>query len=221
MHTWIKFCGTTSIADALASVAAGADALGFIFAPSQRQVTPESAQAIIKELPAGVERIGIFMDENLDAIRRIAEETGLTGVQLHGNESTEFVAQLKGRPVAERHLRVIKTVIMNGDFHLQLERFVTASCPPDAILLDSGAGSGRTFDWRGVRSFLTGTEMKFIVAGGLNPENVSSAMRIFRAYGMDVVSGVESLPGKKDPEKLKAFVAAVRNAEKEPWAAQR
>jgi phosphoribosylanthranilate isomerase len=220
MQTWIKFCGTTSLTDALASVEAGADALGFIFAQSKRQITPELAGEIISHLPAKIERIGIFMDENLDIIRRIAEETGLTGVQLHGRESTEFVAQLKAQHVGGRQLRVIKTVIMNGDFHLQLERFVTASSPPDAILLDSGAGSGTTFDWRGVRSFLTGTEMKFIVAGGLNPENVSAAMRMLHSYGVDVVSGIESLPGKKDPEKLKAFVAAVRNAEKEAWAAQ-
>lgn len=220
MRTWIKFCGTTSLVDALASAEAGADALGFIFAPSKRQIAPQLAGEIISQLPAEIERIGIFMDENLDTIRRIAEDTGLTGVQLHGGESTEFVAQLKAEPVAERRFRVIKTVIMNGDFHLQLEKFVTASPSADAILLDSGAGSGQTFEWRGVRSFLTGTEMKFIVAGGLNPENVSGAMRMFHPYGVDVVSGVESLPGKKDPEKLKAFVEAVRNAEKEAWAAQ-
>ena len=220
MRTWIKFCGTTSLADALASVEAGADALGFIFAPSKRQVTPKLARQIISQLPAEIERIGIFMDEDLDTIARIAEETGLTGVQLHGGESTELVAQLKAEPVPEHRLRVIKTVIMNGDFHLQLEKFVTAAQLPDAILLDSGAGSGKTFDWRGVRSFLTGMEMRFIVAGGLNPENVSAAMRMFHPYGVDVVSSVETLPGKKDPEKLKAFVAAVRNAEKEAWAAQ-
>jgi phosphoribosylanthranilate isomerase len=220
MRTWIKFCGTTSLADALASAEAGADALGFIFAPSKRRITPDAGRQIIHGLSAGIERIGIFMDESLDTIRRIAEETGLTGVQLHGNESTEFVAQLKAEPVGGRQLRVIKTVIMDGDFHLQLEKFVTASSPPDAILLDSGAGSGRTFDWRGVRSFLTGTEMKFIVAGGLNPENVSAAMRMFHSYGVDVVSGVENAPGKKDPEKLKTFVAAVRNAEKQTWALQ-
>lgn len=220
MRTWIKFCGTTSIADALASVEAGADALGFIFAPSKRQVTLDSAREIITELPAHIDRIGVFMDESPDTIRRIAGVTGLTGVQLHGSEPTEFVAQLKAESVGGRHLRVIKTVIMDGDFHLQLETFVTSSTPPDAILLDSGAGSGRTFDWRGVRSFLTGTEMKFIVAGGLNPENVIAAMRMFRPYGVDVVTGVENVPGKKDPEKLKAFVAAVRNAEKQAWAAQ-
>lgn len=220
MRTWIKFCGTTSLADALASAEAGAGALGFIFAPSKRQVRPDAARQIIKDLPSSIERIGIFMNESLDTIRRIAEETGLTGVQLHGNEPAESVARLKAEPVGGHHLRVIKTVIMNGDFHLQLEKFVTAASPPDAILLDSGAGSGKTFDWCGVRSFLTGTEMKFIVAGGLNPENVSVALRMFHPYGVDVVSGVETSPGKKDPEKLKAFVAAVRNAEKEAWAAQ-
>jgi phosphoribosylanthranilate isomerase len=220
MRTWIKFCGTTSLADALASIETGADALGFIFAPSKRQVTPEPVREIIRGLPAGIERIGVFMDEKLDTVRKIAELAGLTGVQLHGNEPTEFVAQLKAELVGRRRLRVIKTVIMNGDFHLQLEKFITASSPPDAILLDSGAGSGRTFDWRGVRSFLTGTEMKFIVAGGLNAANVGTAMRMFHPYGVDVVSGVESSPGKKDPEKLNAFVAAVRNAEKEAWAAQ-
>lgn len=220
MRTWIKFCGTTSLADALASIEAGADALGFIFAPSKRQIMPDLAGQIISQLPGGIERIGIFMNESLDTIQRIAKDAGLTGVQLHGGESTEFVAQLKAKPVADCRLRVIKTVIMNGDFHLQLQRFVTASSGPDAILLDSGAGSGQTFEWRVVRSFLTGTEMKFIVAGGLNPENVSAAMRMFHPYGVDVVSGVETVPGKKDPEKLKAFVAAVRNAEKEAWAAQ-
>ena len=121
---------------------------------------------------------------------------------------------------AAAKLRVIKTVIMEGDFHLDLEKFVMADSPPDAILLDSGAGSGEMFDWRGVRPFLTGTEMRFIVAGGLTPENVGGALRMFHPWGLDVVSGVESEPGRKDPEKLKAFVAAVRNAEKQSWAAQ-
>jgi phosphoribosylanthranilate isomerase len=117
-------------------------------------------------------------------------------------------------------VRVIKTVVIDPDFHLRLEGFLNAFSRPDAILLDSGAGSGQAFEWRGVRSFVTGTDMAFIVAGGLNPENVGMALRMFRPCGVDVVSGVESEPGKKDPEKLKAFVAAVRNAEKETWAAQ-
>ena len=220
MRTWIKFCGTTSLSDALASVEAGADALGFIFAPSKRQITAEKAQEIIRGLPAGVDRVGVFVNEREDRIREIAEAVGLSSVQLHGSESPDFVARLKSETHAGRRLGVVKTVVIEGDFHLQLERLVTAALPPDSILLDSGAGSGRTFDWRGVRPFLTGTEMRFIVAGGLTPENVSLALQMFRPFGVDVVSGVESAPGKKDPEKLHAFVAAVRNAEKEAWAAQ-
>jgi phosphoribosylanthranilate isomerase len=220
MRTWIKLCGTTSIGDAIASIEAGADALGFIFAPSKRRITPERAQEIIRELPQNVERIGVFVDESVERIRAIRDQAGLSAVQLHGNESPEFVANLKSGGGAEHELRVIKTVILSGDFHLELEKFVMASTPPDAILLDSGAGSGMTFDWRGVRSFLTGTEMRFIVAGGLTPENVAGALRIFHPWGVDVVSGIEQEPGRKDPEKMKAFVAAVRNAEKESWAAQ-
>lgn len=220
MRTWIKFCGTTSLGDAVASAKAGADALGFIFAPSKRQVTAGKAQEIIRELPETIERVGVFVDESEDTIREIAQTAALSMVQLHGNESSELIGRLKSEPAAGRTLRVIKTVLIRDDFHLELEKLVNATAPPDAILLDSGAGSGRTFDWRGVRPFLTGTEMRFIVAGGLTPENVPLALRMFRPFGVDVVSGVESSPGKKDPEKLKAFVAAVRNAEKETWAAQ-
>ncbi|HEX5432983.1 MAG TPA: phosphoribosylanthranilate isomerase [Candidatus Angelobacter sp.] len=220
MRTWIKFCGTTSLADALASVEAGADALGFIFAPSKRQITPEKAREIIRELPESIERVGVFVDESADTICEIVKTAALTMVQLHGNESPEFIARFQSGPVGAHKLRVIKTVVVRGDFHLELEKFVNAASPPDAILLDSGAGSGRVFDWRGVRPFLTGTEMRFIVAGGLDPSNVSEALAMFRPFGVDVVSGVETAPGKKDPVKLQAFVAAVRNAEKESWAAR-
>jgi phosphoribosylanthranilate isomerase len=214
MKTWIKFCGTTSLADALASIEAGADALGFVFAPSKRQIALEQAKLIIPGLESRVERIGVFADEYADRVRAIVQAAELTMVQLHGSESPQYVAELKDIEVHGSKLRVIKTVLMSGDFHLELEKFVVAPRPPDAILLDSGAGSGRTFDWRGVRSFLTGTDMKFIVAGGLNSGNVEHAIGFFHPWGVDVVSGVESEPGRKDPEKLKAFVAAVRNAEK-------
>jgi phosphoribosylanthranilate isomerase len=220
MRTWIKFCGTTSLEDAKASVEAGADALGFIFAPSKRQITPEKAQEIIHGVAEKVERVGVFMDENADKICQIASKVGLTAVQLHGNESAEFITQLKSERLPKRGLRVIKTMVIDGDFRLRLERFLSDASRADAILLDSGAGSGQAFDWRRVQSVLTGRGMHFIVAGGLNTENVGMALRTLHPYGVDVVSGVESAPGKKDPAKLKSFVAAVRNAEKEAWAAQ-
>jgi phosphoribosylanthranilate isomerase len=220
MQTWIKFCGTTSLEDAMASIEAGADALGFIFAPSKRQITPEKAREIIRRLPESIERVGVFVNESADTIRDILLKANLTTVQLHGSESEELIKQVKSEQWEGRNLRVIKTIVVDGDFHLRLERFLAASSRPDAILLDSGAGSGQAFQWRGVRSFLTETDMRFIVAGGLNSENVGAALHMFRPYGVDVVSGVESAPGKKDPEKLKSFVTAVRNAEKEAWAAQ-
>jgi phosphoribosylanthranilate isomerase len=220
MRTWIKFCGTTSLEDAMASIDAGADALGFIFAPSKRRIAPEKAQEIVRGLTGNIERVGVFVDESADRICEIVSKVGLSAVQLHGSESARFVAQLKSQCLEAPSVRVIKTVVIEGDFQLRLKEFLNASSRPDAILLDSGAGTGQAFEWQGVQSSISGTEMQFIVAGGLSPQNVGMALRMFRPYGVDVVSGVESAPGKKDPEKLSAFVAAVRNAEKEAWAAQ-
>lgn len=220
VQTWIKFCGTTSIADALASVEAGADALGFIFAESKRRVTPGDAGEIIRQLPQTIERVGVFVNETVENILAIAAETGLTAAQLHGSESPEVVGALQSAALHGRRLRVIKTVLVDDGFHRNLERICNAVPAPDSILLDSGAGSGKTFDWSGVRGFLKGRDMRLIVAGGLTPENAADAVRAFRPWGVDVVTGVEREPRRKDPEKLKAFIAAVRRAENELWAAQ-
>jgi phosphoribosylanthranilate isomerase len=213
MRTWIKICGTTSLEDALSSIAAGADALGFIFAPSKRRVSPEQAQEIIGRLPREVERIGVFMDSGAAEIGRIAGEVELTGIQMHGEESpAEVYAWL---PEGRRdRMRRIKTALVQQNFDRSLENISGPHDRVDAWLLDSGAGSGKTFDWHTVRAQLGERKGKFIIAGGLTPENVGGAIRIFKPWGVDVVSGVEREPGRKDPEKLKAFVAAVRRAEK-------
>jgi phosphoribosylanthranilate isomerase len=211
MHTWIKICGTTSLEDAVASVAAGADALGFIFAPSKRRVTAAQASEIVRRLPQEIERVGIFVDESADVINATVEQMGLTAVQLHGNESPEFVASLlKDRG---RSIRVIKTVLVDDNFEARLARFSRQNEQGGPILLDSGSGSGKTFDWERVRQRLAGRATRFIIAGGLNVENVQQAVRTFTPWGVDVVSGVEREPGRKDSEKLKEFVAAVRKAE--------
>jgi len=213
MHTWIKICGTTSLEDARASVAAGADALGFIFTPSKRRITPAQAREIVRQLPEKVERVGIFVDESADVIHTTVEQAGLTAVQLHGNESPEFVAGLlKDRgPVGA--IRVIKTVLVDDNFEARLAQFSGDNKHAGPILLDSGSGSGKTFDWERVKHRLTGNGARFIIAGGLSAENVGQAVSTFTPWGVDVVSGVEREPGQKDPEKLKAFVAAVRKAE--------
>ena len=214
MRTWIKICGTTSLEDALSSIEAGADALGFIFAESKRRVTPEQAQAIIRELPRKVEKIGVFMNAGAKEIGHVVKRVKLTGIQMHGDGDNPAEVY-RCLPLMRRDaMRKIKTVIVplafgrTFDFHAGRPRVV------DTWLLDSGAGSGQTFDWSIASWQLAGRgQRQFIIAGGLTPENVREAMRLFRPWGVDVVTGVEREPGRKDPEKLKAFVAAVRKAE--------
>lgn len=214
MRTWIKICGTTSVEDALASVEAGADALGFIFASSPRRVTPQKAQGIIRELPSSVERIGVFLNEDVEQIRKTVMEVDLTGIQLHGNE---IVSEVFSKLPEDRRnsLRIVKSIKANDGFEKNLDSAVAALEPVDAWLFDPGAGSGKTFDWKSARARLGDRQGRFILAGGLSAQNVEEAIKIFIPWGVDVVSGVEKEPGRKDHEKLKAFVAAVRKADLE------
>lgn len=213
MHTWIKICGTTSLEDALSSIEAGADALGFIFAPSKRRVSTEQAQKIISQLPGKVERIGVFLDADAMKIRQVVSEVDLTGIQMHGEG--DFPAEVYSYLPADRRdrLRKMKTVLIQEAFEIRFDAYAAVAGVVDTWLFDSGAGSGQTFDWKSARAQLGNRQGQFVVAGGLNPENVGDAMRAFRPWGVDVVTGVEREPGHKDPEKLKAFVAAVRKAE--------
>jgi len=212
MKTWIKFCGTTSLEDALAAIDAGADALGFIFAPSKRRVTMEQAREIMRGIPERVDRIGVFLDESPEQIQRNLAELDLTGGQLHGNESAGDLSSRLGEE-RRKNLRIIKTILVKDDFVAELKSLEAAKDTVDAWLLDSGAGSGRAFDWHTVRTQLGDRKARFIIAGGLHPENVGEAMKVFTPWGVDAVSGVEREPGRKDPEKMRAFVAAVRKAE--------
>lgn len=213
MPTWIKICGTTSIEDALASVEAGANALGFIFAASRRRVSYQQAHEIARQLPGNIERIGVFVNESAKTIRETVEQVGLTAVQLHGEETPEFIAGLFGPQYGGRQARVIKTILANDNFTTNLDRFCQDDKLMDSFLIDSGSGSGKTFDWHAAHAVIGGYAFRFIIAGGLNPENVGAAVKKFSPWGVDVVSGVEQSPGRKDPEKLKQFVSAVRKAE--------
>jgi phosphoribosylanthranilate isomerase len=213
MRTWIKICGTTCVEDALQSIEAGADALGFIFARSKRQTTPEQAQRIIHKLPRQVERIGVFLDAGAREICRIVNEVDLTGIQMHGEGDFPPEVYSYLPPDRRDSLRKIKTVIVQEAYETRMDAYTAAAGAVDTWLFDSGAGSGRTFDWRAARAQLGERRGQFVIAGGLTPENISEAMRQFRPWGVDVVTGVERGPGRKDPEKLRAFVAAVRSAE--------
>lgn len=214
MRTWIKFCATTSIEDAAASVDAGADALGFVFAPGKRRVTPEQARDIAAGIPPHVERIGVFQDEPADLIRAIVDQVGLTGVQLHGKESPEFTRGLFDRLPRRPKIGIIKTIIVGANLAEKLSAAESYGESVDCFLLDSGAGSGKTFEWQKAKEALGHFPRRIIIAGGLNPENAGEAVKRFSPWGVDVVTGVERQPGRKDPEKLKAFVAAVRKAER-------
>jgi phosphoribosylanthranilate isomerase len=215
MRTWIKICGTTSVSDAMASIEAGADALGFIFAPSKRQITPEAAQEIIEQLPPGVEKIGVFMDAGAHGIADVVRRVQVTGIQMHGEG--DFPPEVYSYLPAQRRdfMRKIKTVIVQQGFEYRLHELTAVDGVVDALLLDSGAGSGKTFDWQSASERVSDRREKFIIAGGLSPENVGEAVKLFRPWGVDVVSGVEESPGRKATQKLKAFVAAVRKAESE------
>jgi indole-3-glycerol phosphate synthase / phosphoribosylanthranilate isomerase len=202
----VKICGITSVEDARAAVAAGADAIGLVFWPrSPRAVDVATARAIAAVLPPFVLRVGVFVDAPEEEMRRIADEVGLDLVQLHGDETPEAVAR------APR--RAVKAIRVGPGF--RPEEALRYGGAAAALLLDTrlngGApgGTGQAFDWSLVRPVREGTSF-LLLAGGLTPENVRQAIAQVRPDGVDVSSGVESAPGRKDPAKVRAFVDAVR-----------
>jgi len=222
MSIWIKICGNTSLEDARLAIMADADAVGFVFAPSPRQVTVSEVAAIVTHLASPVEKIGVFVDAPFDEIYEAVRVCGLTGVQLHSAAGPEMPAKLHARLGPD--LRVLRVVHFDPD---AAERMIAeieqhARDPHvSAVLLDSRTatavgGTGATFDWAIARKLLfkdAKARKRLIVAGGLNPENVAEAIARLRPSGVDVVSGVEAAPGRKDPVKVREFVARARAAE--------
>jgi phosphoribosylanthranilate isomerase len=215
MSIWIKICANTSLMDARLAVEAGADAVGFVFAPSPRRVTVEEVAAIAPHLGDSVEKIGVFVDADGEFISAAIERAGLTGVQLHSGSGEHLAAELRQR--FGRELRILQVVHFGADA-AELEAALGHS-NLDGILVDSRTsyaigGTGIAFDWeaasRGV--FKDRGDKKMIAAGGLNPENVAKAIQTLRPWGVDVASGVELKPGKKDAGKVVAFVANARAA---------
>ncbi|MGA9884775.1 MAG: phosphoribosylanthranilate isomerase [Candidatus Acidiferrales bacterium] len=205
----IKICGITSLTDARRAVASGADFLGFNFyPPSPRYVTPAKARRIVKKLPKGIAAVGVFVNEPEEKMLEIARTVGLKYLQLHGDEPPAEVARL------QRAFPVIKAVRVKKPFRAaQLSRYRNAN----ALLLDGfdrhlRGGAGKTFDWKIAN--LANFRARIFVAGGLAPENVADAVRVARPFAVDVSSGVESRPGKKDPARLKAFARAVQSAQR-------
>jgi phosphoribosylanthranilate isomerase len=218
MSLWIKICGNTSLGDAQLVADAGADALGFVFAPSPRRVTVKQVIEIVPRLSAAVEKIGVFVDAPFDEIADAVQACGLTGVQLHSEVGPELPAQLHAR--FGPGLRILR-VVHFGHGVMDEMAGVARDTNIDAVLVDSRTaaavgGTGIAFDWgEAARTlFQNGDERdrRLVAAGGLKPENVAEAIATLHPWGVDVVSGVEATPGRKDPEKVRAFIANARAA---------
>ena len=192
---FVKICGITNEEDALLSVAMGATALGFVFAPSKRQVTPGKVADIVKRLPAGVITVGVFRDHDPATVVRIVREAGLRGAQLHGRETVSMVDQITADVGW-----VMKAVVAGSPDAQRCDRYRT-----DLVLFDSpDPGSGATYDWALLGTVPKG--VRCVMSGGLTPDNVAEAISLVRPYGVDVSSGVEREPGRKDATKLRKFV---------------
>jgi phosphoribosylanthranilate isomerase len=240
--TWVKICGITNLEDALTAVEAGADALGFVFyEKSPRNVAPETVREIVRQMPGDIEKVGVFVGNNPKNFLELVHDLGLTGSQLHFgpqvgsvNETTAcglgcfppgfrsywsvpagwFIeSEDRASHFISSAVRATERMHSHPGGDQLLNRFQT-------IFLDSGTlqqpgGTGVAFDWQKAAPIVERLQqvVKVVVAGGLNPTNVTEAIHTLEPWGVDVSSGVESTPGKKDPEKVRAFVSAVRKAE--------
>lgn len=203
-------CGTTRLEDGLAAVRCGVDALGFILYPrSLRYISPEDATVICAQLPPFVDRIGVLVNETIDRAVRFVEMAGFSYLQLHGNESASYCAELKN---ALPHLKIIKAFRV-GENTQKAEFRPYEECV-DGFLLDTyvkgdKGGTGQVFDW----SIIAGLQLNnpFILAGGLTPENIIQAIETIHPYGVDINSGVEIRPGEKDHVRLEEMMRQIMN----------
>jgi phosphoribosylanthranilate isomerase len=202
--TRIKICGTTNLDDALIAVEAGADALGFIFVPNTpRYLHPDEAAKIIEELPPFITTVGLFVNAEQKEIDTIANNCSLDAIQLHGEEPPELCVTLNRRVVKAFRVKDESSLSRLHDYHVRAYLL-------DTYVKGTMGGTGKVFDWNlAVKAKQYG---RIILAGGLNPDNIASAILQVRPYGVDVSSGVEVSPGRKDPAKIKAFIGAVRAA---------
>jgi len=207
--TKVKICGITVLADATLAADFGADLIGFNFYQgSKRYVSPERVASFVDRLTDGVAKVGVFVNASVDDILFAKKLALLDAVQLHGNESLEFIAELRNRV----ETTIVKAIRVRSASDIDS----VVSFGVDAILLDTFStadfgGTGETFDWSIARTASQGIGKMFL-AGGLKPENVADAIRTVRPYAVDVASGVEMSPGKKDPRKLEAFIRNAKNA---------
>ena len=220
---FIKICANTNLEDALRAAELGADAVGFVFAKSKRQVTAAQVAEMTAALPVGLEAVGVFTTTDAGEILAVASAAGLTCVQLHSEFDAKRVEAIEAG--SRGKLRVIQVVDVPASMEMEGLRasmrtvlqhpYVTAALL-DASHDGTSGGTGKVFDWERtatvVHQVQEETSGRVIVAGGLRADNVAEAIAAFQPWGVDVASGVESAPGKKSPEKLRAFIEGARRA---------
>lgn len=194
----VKICGITNLEDALAAAEAGADAIGFVFYPeSPRFIDPGKARAIIARLPVFITSVGVFVDESEDLIRRIIREGGIQVLQFHGSESPVLCTRFR-----EKAVKAIR--IKDEESIREMQMFDVDTFLLDTMVEGIRGGTGKTFNWKYAE--MAKEHGRIILSGGLNASNVGEAIRRVRPYGVDVSSGVEISPGKKDHHKIMEFV---------------
>jgi phosphoribosylanthranilate isomerase len=216
MSIWVKICGNTSLEDAWLAAEAGADAVGFVFAPSPRRVTADQVASITPRLPDALEKIGVFTDTTPGEIEATVRRCGLSGVQLHADGGAELPSQLR-KSLGQR-LRILRVVHFGAGAAEQAAALALDN-NIDAVLVDSRTaiavgGTGIAYDWdlAAKELFRNAKEQRYIAAGGLTSDNVADAISRLNPWGVDVASGVEAAPGRKDPDKVRIFVAKARAA---------
>ncbi|RJP72783.1 MAG: phosphoribosylanthranilate isomerase [Candidatus Abyssobacteria bacterium SURF_17] len=199
--TRVKICGITNLDDALNAVEQGADAIGFVFAPSVRQINEEKARAIREHVPPFVSVVGVFVNSEPLLVRKTAEELGLDFVQIYGTDSARFLKESGMNP-----RRLIQAVSVASEADLAaIERTDAATILLDTKVEGKAGGTGKTFDWR-IAARAKAYGKPIVLSGGLNPDNVMRAIEIASPHAVDVSSGVEASPGKKDPGKVREFI---------------
>jgi phosphoribosylanthranilate isomerase len=204
MSVKVKICGITNAPDALAAIDAGADALGFVFYDaSPRRLTLRAAAEIIRHLPPYVVKVGVFVNASVDRVERAVAECGLNLLQFHGDETPEYCVQFGVMSMKSFRIRDAGSL-------KALPAYPTDAWLLDAYVADNPGGTGETFNWDlAVEARKLGRLI--FLAGGLTPENVAEAIRQVQPYAVDVSSGVEIAPGRKDPDKIRQFMAAARS----------
>jgi phosphoribosylanthranilate isomerase len=205
MSVIVKICGITNLEDALAVANLGADVIGFVFhEPSPRYVSFEQAARIARNLPPHIVKVGVFVDAPEEMVFGVAAGCELNLLQFHGNETPEYCLQFG--------LMSMKAVRVRDEHSLRdLEKYPTDAWLLDSFVPDKPGGTGATFNWALARQ-ATSMGRPIFLAGGLTPDNVAEAVRIVQPYGVDVSSGVEAVPGKKDLQKVRAFIQAAKMA---------